>query len=124
MYQTYAVSSLPGACRGELKSPLPSPPPQTVQLLERRQTNSIVTVNISADLRASFAGKANYVEVIVQSNLNGSFGVTITGQKLVVRARSVAKGRPMAVGLLAALSPTAAGSTDARRQRHGQPERR
>jgi hypothetical protein len=45
----------------------------------------------------------------VQSNLNGSFGVTITGQKLVVRARSVAKGRPMAVGLFA-LSPTASGA--------------
>ena len=45
----------------------------------------------------------------MQSNLKASFGAAITGQNLVVRARSVAKGRPMAVGLFA-LSPTAAGA--------------
>ena len=72
------------------------------------QTNSIITVNIPPT-SGTFAGKANYVETIVQSNLNGSFGVSITGQKLIVRARSVAKGRPMAIGLFA-LSPNAAGA--------------
>jgi Putative Flp pilus-assembly TadE/G-like len=71
-------------------------------------TNSIVTVNIPP-VSGSFAGKADYVETIVQSNLKGSFGVTITGQKLVVKARAVAKGRPMAVGLFS-LAPTGSGA--------------
>ena len=30
----------------------------------------------------SYAGKASYVEIIVQSNLNGSFGKSITGKTL------------------------------------------
>jgi hypothetical protein len=72
------------------------------------QTNSIVTVNIPPT-SGTFAGKANYVETIVQSNLKGSFGVSLTGQNLIVRARSVAKGRPMAIGLFA-LSPNASGA--------------
>ena len=106
MYLTYATSSLPNACRGSSSDAALAA--AALFGYSNDQTNSIVTVNIPPT-SGTFAGKANYVETIVQSNLNGSFGVTITGQKLVVRARAVAKGRPMAVGLLA-LSPTAAGA--------------
>ncbi|HEX3315961.1 MAG TPA: pilus assembly protein TadG-related protein, partial [Gemmataceae bacterium] len=106
MYQTYATSSLPNACRSSSSDAALAA--TALFGYTNDQTNSIVTVNIPPTSGA-FAGKADYVETIVQSNLNGSFGVAITGQKLIVRARSVARGRPMAVGLLA-LSPTAAGA--------------
>ena len=61
--------------------------------------SSTVTVNIPPQSGA-FAGQANYVEVVIQSNLQGSFSAFFTQGPLPVRARSVARGRVLNVGLL------------------------
>jgi hypothetical protein len=62
-------------------------------------TNSVVTVNIPPQSGA-FVGKKNRVEVIIQSNLAGSFSAIFTRSPLRVEARAVARGRPMNIGLL------------------------
>jgi hypothetical protein len=68
--------------------------------------DSIVTVNIPPKTGA-FAGQANYIEVITQRNLRGSFGAIFTNQPLAVKARAVARGRMLKIGVMA-LSPNAA----------------
>jgi Flp pilus assembly protein TadG len=60
---------------------------------------SIVTVNIPPTC-GPFKGQSSYVEVIVRSNLQGTFGAAITGSSLTVRCRAVARGRPKNVGIL------------------------
>jgi hypothetical protein len=62
-------------------------------------TTSDVTVNIPPTSGA-FAGKAEYIEVIVQSRLQASFSAIFTRDALPVRGRAVARGRPSNVGLL------------------------
>jgi hypothetical protein len=62
-------------------------------------SSSTVTVNIPPT-SGSFAGKNDYLEVIIQSNLEASFSAIFTGGPLRVRARAVARGRPMKFGLL------------------------
>ncbi len=63
-------------------------------------TNSVVTVNIPPTA-GSFAGQAGYVEVVVQSNLKGSFSAVFTSGPLKVQARAVARGGVKMIGLLA-----------------------
>ena len=67
-----------------------------------------VTVNIPP-LSGTFAGQAGYAEVIVQTTLNATFGQCFTGSGLPVSARAVARGQPLAIGIIL-LSPTGAGS--------------
>jgi Putative Flp pilus-assembly TadE/G-like len=62
-------------------------------------TSSIVTVNVPPTAGA-FAGKSEYVEVIVESRLSRTFSSIFTGGNLVVKARAVACGRPQRIGLL------------------------
>lgn len=63
-------------------------------------TTSVVTVNVPPQAGA-FAGQPEYVEVLVRSNLQGTFGAVITGERLPVQARAVARGRPKKLGLIA-----------------------
>ena len=58
-----------------------------------------VTVNIPPT-SGTFAGQAEYVEVIIQSSLPASFSALFTNDGLPVRARAVARGRPSNIGLL------------------------
>jgi hypothetical protein len=60
--------------------------------------NATVTVNIPPQAGA-FAGQAECVEVIVQSNLCGTFSSMFTQGPLSVQFRSVARGRPLNIGL-------------------------
>jgi len=69
---------------------------------------SVVTVNIPPKSGA-FAGKDAYVEVIVQSKLQASFGRIFTGSDVTVQARAVARGRPAKIGVVT-LSPSGAGA--------------
>jgi hypothetical protein len=62
-------------------------------------TTSVVTVNVPPTSGA-FAGKAEYVEVVVEYHLSRSFSAIFTGSDLTVRARAVALGRPVRIGLL------------------------
>jgi hypothetical protein len=62
-------------------------------------TTSVVTVNVPPKSGA-FAGKANFVEVIVEYHLARSFAAVFTGGDLIVRGRAVAVGRPARMGLL------------------------
>ena len=62
-------------------------------------TASVVTVNIPPS-SGTFAGQAEYVEVIVQSRLQASFSAIFTCDALPVQARAVARGRPSNPGLL------------------------
>ncbi|MBI1916732.1 MAG: hypothetical protein HYS12_18660 [Planctomycetes bacterium] len=71
-------------------------------------THSVVTVNIPPQ-SGIFAGKAEYVEVLVTSQLSGTFSAAFTSDRLPVKARAVAVGRPKALGLMV-LSPSAAGA--------------
>jgi hypothetical protein len=58
-----------------------------------------LTVNIPP-ASGSFAGQAGYVEVIANTQVPASFARVFTGQDLPVRARSVAVGQPMKLGLI------------------------
>jgi hypothetical protein len=62
--------------------------------------DSIVTLNIPPT-SGEFAGKTDYVEVITQKNLTASFGAVFTAKPLVVKARAVARGRPLKIGVMA-----------------------
>ncbi len=70
--------------------------------------NSIVTIN-APPAAGAFAGKADCFEVIVQSNLQATFGKIFTGKPLAVTARSVGRGRPKNIGIMA-LNRTGAGA--------------
>jgi hypothetical protein len=105
MYLTYSTSAQSGTRTSSVNAALAS---AARFGYTNDQQNSFVTVNIPPTA-GTYAGKSDYVEVIVQSNLKGSFGAAITQQKLVVAGRSVAKGRPMAVGIFAT-SPNAVGA--------------
>jgi Flp pilus assembly protein TadG len=70
-------------------------------------TNSVVTVNVPPQSGA-FAGKTDYVEVIVQSNLSATFSASFTSGNLAIKARAVAVGRPLRIGFFA-LSPSGVG---------------
>jgi hypothetical protein len=61
--------------------------------------NSVVTVNIGP-ASGNFAGQAGYVEVIIQSNIQATFGAAITGSGLSLQGRAVASGQPQNIGLL------------------------
>jgi hypothetical protein len=61
-------------------------------------SNSVVTVNIPP-LSGTFAGKPDHVEVIVQSNLPGTFSALFLQGPLPVQGRAVARGRPQRIGL-------------------------
>lgn len=67
--------------------------------------DSIVTVNIPPTT-GTFAGKADYVEVITQRNLRASFGAIFTNQPMTIKARAVAKGQTLKIGVMA-LNPNA-----------------
>jgi hypothetical protein len=67
--------------------------------------NSVVTVNIPPT-SGEFAGKADHIEVITERKLKASFGAIFTNQPLSVKARAVAKGRTLKIGVMA-LSPNA-----------------
>jgi hypothetical protein len=58
-----------------------------------------VTVNIPPQ-SGIYAGTAGYVEVLIQNNVNGSFGAIFTNSPLPVAARSVARGLPMQIGMI------------------------
>jgi hypothetical protein len=58
-----------------------------------------VTVNVPP-LSGNFKGLASYVEVVVQSDLPGSFSRIFTQQDTPVRARAVALGQPLKIGLI------------------------
>jgi hypothetical protein len=62
-------------------------------------TSSTVTVNIPPQ-SGTFAGQSEYVEVILVSNLKGTFSALFTQSPLAVRARAVAHGAPLNIGLL------------------------
>jgi Putative Flp pilus-assembly TadE/G-like len=62
--------------------------------------NSIVTVNVPP-LTGAFAGKAGYIEVVTQRNLSATFGAIFTGGPLTVKARAVARGQPVNIGVMA-----------------------
>jgi hypothetical protein len=70
--------------------------------------NSIVTVH-SPPTSGAYAGNASCVEVIVQSNLPATFGAIFTGERLAVTARSVGRGQPRNIGVMA-LNSTGAGT--------------
>jgi hypothetical protein len=67
-------------------------------------TRSVVTVNIPPT-QGTFAGKAEYAEVIAEYRLGATFGAIFTKADLPVRARAVARGRPAQIGLMM-LSPS------------------
>src|SRR5207249_8052524 len=62
-------------------------------------TSSTVTVNIPP-ASGTFAGQTDYVEIILQYNLPGSFSAIFTKNTLPVQARAVAVGRPMELGII------------------------
>jgi hypothetical protein len=58
-----------------------------------------VTVNVPPQ-SGTFAGQAGYVEVLIHSKVQASFGRIFTSQDLAVGSRSVARGQPMKLGLI------------------------
>jgi hypothetical protein len=62
--------------------------------------NSIVTVN-SPPTSGAYAGNSACTEVIIQSNLRATFGAIFTGKPLPVTARSVGRGQPKNIGIMA-----------------------
>jgi hypothetical protein len=60
---------------------------------------TVVTANIPPQV-GTFAGQAGYVEVLVQTTLEASFGKIFTTKDLPVTARAVARGQPMKIGLI------------------------
>jgi hypothetical protein len=71
-------------------------------------TNSTVTVH-HPPRSGPFAGDREYVEVIIRSNMDNTFGRLFTRDKLVVESRAVARGRPKKLGIIT-LNATAADS--------------
>jgi len=69
---------------------------------------STVTVNIPPQ-SGPYTGQAEYVEVIIQSYLPGTFSAAFTSGDLPVLARAVACGRPLAIGLIL-LQPSGSGT--------------
>jgi Flp pilus assembly protein TadG len=67
-----------------------------------------VTVNIPP-LSGTFAGQAGYAEVIINTALDATFGQFFTGTGLPVSARGVARGQPLAIGVIT-LANSGAGS--------------
>jgi Flp pilus assembly protein TadG len=61
--------------------------------------NSVVTVNVPPQ-SGTFKGKAAYAEVIVRSNLQGTFGAIFSGSSLPVQARAVGLGRSKKYGMI------------------------
>src|SRR5947209_8217806 len=61
-------------------------------------TTNTVTVNIPP-MNGPYAGQADHVEVLIQSNLQGTFSAVFTSGKLPVKGRAVARGRPLPLGL-------------------------
>jgi len=70
-------------------------------------SRSVVTVNIPP-LSGVFKGKTACAEVVIQSNLSGTFSAIFTRDASCVRARTVARGRPQNIGLIL-LQPTGTG---------------
>jgi hypothetical protein len=66
--------------------------------------HSTVTVNIPPQ-SGTFAGLPGYVEVMIQSSVSGSFAKIFTQEDISVKARAVALGRPLRIGILL-LQPT------------------
>jgi hypothetical protein len=62
-------------------------------------TTSVVTVNIPP-LSGPFTGKSNCAEVVIQSNLAGTFSAVFTRAPLNVQGRAVARGKPQNIGLI------------------------
>lgn len=62
-------------------------------------TNSVVTVNIPPQ-SGPYAGKTDYVEVLIESNIDAGFSRIFSAGKLTVRGRAVSRGRPHKIGLL------------------------
>jgi Flp pilus assembly protein TadG len=69
---------------------------------------SAVTVNIPPQ-SGTYAGQAGYVEVIIETTLQASFGQIFTGSGLGVAARSVSRGEPVRLGIIL-LRSTGAGA--------------
>lgn len=67
---------------------------------------SAVTVHVPPQT-GEFAGQAGHAEVVVCTALDASFGQVFTGQPLPVSARSVARGQPLKIGIIA-LRPSGA----------------
>src|SRR5262245_12614687 len=79
-------------------------------------TTSVVTVNVPPT-SGTFAGKAEYVEVIIQSRVQATFSAVFTGGALPVQGRAVARGRPRNIGLLL-LQPSGSDSLTASGSAH------
>lgn len=62
-------------------------------------TNSVVTVN-HPPASGPFAGDGEYVEVIIRSHIDNTFGRLFTRDRLVVESRAVARGRPRKFGII------------------------
>jgi hypothetical protein len=71
-------------------------------------TTSIVTVNIPPQ-SGPFAGQTGYAEVVVESLVEPGFSAGLGYKNLPVRARAVARGRPLRIGMTV-LEPTGAGA--------------
>jgi len=61
--------------------------------------SSVVTVN-TPPLSGPFAGKTGYAEIVIQSNLPGTFSAIFTRNPLCVRSRAVTSGRPQNIGVI------------------------
>jgi hypothetical protein len=61
--------------------------------------NSVVKVNYPP-ASGPFAGDNEFVEVIITSYIDNTFGRVLTRDKLVVESRAVARGRPKKLGIL------------------------
>lgn len=64
------------------------------------RVNSFVTVNMPPD-DGAFAGRSEFVEVVIEARLPRSFSAIFTGEPLKVVGRAVARGRPSPIGLMA-----------------------
>lgn len=60
---------------------------------------SAVTVSVPPT-SGTFAGKPGHAEVTIATTLGGTFGRAITGDDLLVAARSVARGEPLPIGII------------------------
>jgi hypothetical protein len=58
-----------------------------------------LTVNIPP-LTGPFAGQPGYIEVVIRTEVDGSFSKSFTSSNVVVSARSVARGLPMKIGMI------------------------
>lgn len=62
-------------------------------------TNSVVTVSIPP-VSGPLAGRADHVEVVIESRADAGFSRVFGHKKLSVRGRAVARGRPKTVGIV------------------------